>query len=299
MSKKENHPEFKAKDVSVIIPVYNRPEMVRRAIDSVLGQTHPPLEILLIDDGSTDATPQVLLSYGSKIRVARQEHKGVAAARNLGIRLCEGEWIALLDSDDAWLPNKLESAEAFHRAHPEYLIFQSQEIWIRNGKRVNPKKKHRKYGGWIFKQSLPLCIVSPSSVVFHKSVLKTSGMFDESFPVCEDYDLWLRVSRTFPIGLDDRPGIIKYGGHDDQLSRRYWGMDYYRVLAIERHLNDASLPFELKEAALREILFKLDILRRGYRKRGKTNSEIESKWQRYFSFAKNLGIVEKERQTDG
>ncbi|NOX90175.1 MAG: glycosyltransferase [Calditrichaeota bacterium] len=267
--------------ISVIIPVYNRPLLVKRAVESVLKQTRPPHEILVIDDGSTDATPEVLRVYEPEIKIVSQKHKGVSAARNTGIRKAKGDWIALLDSDDEWLPSKLAMAEEFHAQHPEYLIFQTEEIWIRGGKRVNPKKRHQKHGGWIFKESLPLCIISPSAVVFNKKVIKEAGMFDEKFPVCEDYDLWLRVTRKFPVGLDPRPGIIKYGGHEDQLSRKYWGMDYYRLLAMEKHVNDPSLPVELKKAALKEILFKLKVLLTGYRKRGKQNPELEAKWQKY------------------
>ncbi len=267
--------------ISVIIPVYNRPQMVKRAIESVLAQTEAAHEILVINDGSTDGTPCILEMFGKRITVVNQTHKGVSAARNTGIRLARGEWIALLDSDDEWLPEKLAMAREFHESHPQYLIFQSQEIWIRHGKRVNPKKKHQKYGGWIFRQSLPLCIVSPSAVVIHQSVFKKVGLFDENFPVCEDYDLWLRVARLFPIGLDSRPGIVKYGGHEDQLSRKYWGMDYYRVLAIEKHLIENNLPPDLRQAALEEILKKLQVLISGYQKRGRRNFQLEEKWRRY------------------
>ncbi|APF20512.1 glycosyl transferase family 2 [Caldithrix abyssi DSM 13497] len=267
--------------ISVIIPVYNRPQMVKRAIESVLAQTEAAHEILVINDGSTDETPRILEKFGTRITVVNQPHKGVSAARNTGIRLARGEWIALLDSDDEWLPEKLAMAREFHESHPQYLIFQSQEIWIRHGKRVNPKKKHQKYGGWIFRQSLPLCIVSPSAVVIHQSVFKKVGLFDENFPVCEDYDLWLRVARLFPIGLDSRPGIVKYGGHEDQLSRKYWGMDYYRVLAIEKHLKENNLPPDLRQAALEEVLKKLQVLISGYQKRGRRNFQLEEKWRRY------------------
>ncbi len=283
------HQTLKAGDVSVVIPVYNRAELVRRAIDSVLAQTRRPLEIIVVDDGSTDATLSVLTDYQGRIRLIRQEHRGVSAARNRGMRSARGQWIALLDSDDQWQPRKLEMAEDFSRTHPEYRIFQSQEIWIRNGRRVNPKKKHQKFGGWIFKQSLPLCIVSPSAVVFHKTILQQVGFFDESLPVCEDYDLWLRVAKQFPVGLDDRPGIIKYGGHDDQLSRKYWGMDYFRVLAMEKHVNDPHLPAEWKEALLKELLFKLDVLLTGYQKRHKYNAQLEEKRNRYRKLWAKMG----------
>ncbi len=274
--------------ISVIIPVYNRAQMVKRAIDSVLAQTDPAHEIIVVDDGSTDATPMVLKDYQHRIHIVRQTNKGVSAARNAGIHKATGDWLAFLDSDDEWLPEKLSLAKDFLNHHPEYLIFQSEEIWIRRGKRVNPKKKHQKYGGWIFKQSLPLCIVSPSAVVIHRSVFEHVGLFDESFPVCEDYDLWLRVARKFPIGLDRRFGIIKYGGHDDQLSKKYWGMDFYRVKAIEKHLNDDSLPLELKIAALQEALKKLMILIKGFKKRAKSTIELEHKFQFYSEQLKHL-----------
>ncbi len=288
MNQNDTYPEFKSEQVSVIIPVYNRARPVTRAIDSVLKQTRPPLEIIVVDDGSTDETPDVLRQYGSKIKIIRQAHRGVSAARNRGIRSASGQWIALLDSDDEWMPKKLAMAEEFHRRHPEYLIFQSEEIWIRKGKRVNPKKKHRKYGGWIFKQSLPLCIVSPSAVIFHRSLPEQVGLFDESFPVCEDYDLWLRVAKKLPIGLDERAGIIKYGGHEDQLSHQYWGMDYFRVLAMEKHVDDAHLSSDLKEALLKEILSKLNILLTGYKKRNKTNPELEEKFRKYQLMLQNV-----------
>ncbi len=277
--------------ISVIIPVYNRPTMVERAVKSVLNQTLKPHEIIVVDDGSTDETPRVLAAFGDQITVLRQEHRGVSAARNAGIRHATGEWIALLDSDDEWLPNKLTMAVEFLKENPRFKIFQTEEIWIRNGKRVNPKKKHQKYQGWIFKQSLPLCIISPSAVIIKKEILEETGLFDETFPVCEDYDLWLRVTRRFEVGLDSRPGIVKYGGHEDQLSRAYWGMDYYRVLAMEKHVNDPRLPEELRKAVVNELLNKLQILINGYRKRGKFSAELEEKWKRYSEMAKQLLIL--------
>ena len=281
MNQNDTYPELKSEQVSVIIPVYNRARPVTRAIDSVLKQTRPPLEIIVVDDGSTDETPDVLRQYGSKIKIIRQAHRGVSAARNRGIRSSRGQWIALLDSDDEWMPKKLAMAEEFHHAHPEYLIFQSEEIWIRKGKRVNPKKKHRKYGGWIFKQSLPLCIVSPSAVIFHRSLLEQVGLFDESFPVCEDYDLWLRVTRRFPVGLDRRFGIIKYGGHEDQLSRKYWGMDRFRIQAMEKHLSDPELPDDLRAALLSELIRKTEILIVGGKKRNKHVAHLEEKLKEF------------------
>lgn len=266
---------------SVIIPVYNRSKLVKRALLSVLNQTEPAAEIIIIDDGSTDETPQTLKKFVGDAQIITQKNSGVSAARNAGLKQAAGEWIAFLDSDDEWLPDKLKMATEFIEKHPQYKIFQSEEIWIRNGKRVNPKDKHQKLGGWIFKESLPLCIVSPSAVVIHRDVFEKVGTFDESLLVCEDYDLWLRIARRFPIGLDPEPGIFKYGGHEDQLSRKYWGMDHYRALAIEKHIKDPTLPDDLHREALKVMRQKLNILITGAEKRGKNASVYRKKLKLY------------------
>jgi len=246
--------------ISVVIPVYNREHLIQRAIDSVLNQTEKPFEIIVVNDGSTDKTKDSLKKYQNRIQIIEQKNQGVSAARNAGIRSANGDWVAFLDSDDEWLPEKIGKAIEFHHKFLKYRIFQTDEIWIRNGKRVNPKHKHEKFGGWIFKQSLPLCIVSPSAVVIEKDLLSDVGYFDENLPVCEDYDLWLRISRNYQIGLDEYKGIYKYGGHSDQLSRKYWGMDYYRILAMEKHLKDLSLPEKQRQWVLNEVVNKLNIL---------------------------------------
>lgn len=263
--------------ISVIIPVYNRQNLIKRAVDSVLRQTEKPWEIIVINDGSTDDTIEILEEYEELIHLITQNHSGVSAARNRGIKAALGDWIALLDSDDEWLPVKLQNAARFHHRFPEFKIFQSEELWVRNGRRVNPRKKHQKLSGWIFRQSLPLCIVSPSAVLIEKELFREVGYFDESFPVCEDYDLWLRATRKYPIGLDANFDLIKYGGHQDQLSKKYWGMDSYRIKAMEKHLMDPALPSEQRMWILEEAIRKLDILIRGYQKRSKNVSILKSK----------------------
>ena len=267
--------------ISVIIPVYNRPKMIYRAIDSVLRQTLPAAEIIVVDDGSTDSTADVIRAFGNKVRLISLDQRGVSAARNRGIRAARGKWLAFLDSDDEWLPEKSENAADFISRHPQYRIFQCQEIWIRNNIRVNPRQKHKKMAGKIFKESLPLCIVSPSAVMMERSLFDEVGLFDETLPVCEDYDLWLRVLRKHPIGLDERPGLIKYGGHEDQLSHKFWGMDFYRVLAMEKHLQDKELDLSLRIAVLKEIVKKLQVLHTGSQKRGKQWKEVAEKLNTY------------------
>jgi len=255
--------------VSVIIPTYNRAHVLREAIDSVLTQRYSDLELLVVDDGSTDHTKEVVSSYASKLTYIYQEHKGVSAARNRGIKHAKGDYLSFLDSDDLWLPDKLSLQMKFMRDHPEIHICYTEEIWIRRGVRVNPMKKHRKYSGMIFEHCLPLCIVSPSSVLIARSLLEKVGVFDEEFEVCEDYDLWLRISARYPIYLIDTPLIIKRGGHDDQLSKAMNGQDRFRIKALVKLLEGDSLSFCQRELAFKELKRKCEIYGKGCIKRGK------------------------------
>ncbi|WDP93391.1 MAG: glycosyltransferase family 2 protein [Desulfobacter sp.] len=254
--------------VSVIIPTYNRAHVLARALDSVLAQEYNPVEVVVVDDGSTDQTPALLAGYGERIRVLTQPNKGVSAARNLGIRKSRGAFIALLDSDDAWTPEKLSVQMDFMLADPGVLICQTEEVWIRNGRRVNPKVKHKKPSGMIFKPSLKLCLVSPSAVMMRRQLFETKGMFNEDFPVCEDYDLWLRVSRDTPVHLIDIPCTVKYGGHDDQLSASH-SQDKYRIQSILNLIRDEGLSQGQKDAALKVMVKKCRVYGNGCLKRGR------------------------------
>ena len=266
---------------SVVIPVYNRQHLLNRAIDSILQQTRPAEEVIVVNDGSTDETSKILQQYAHQLKTINQKNRGVSAARNAGIRKAAGNWIALLDSDDAWLPDKLKQAEDFIHNNPDIQIFQSEELWVRNGQRVNPKNKHKKISGDIFSASLPLCIVSPSAVLIHKPLLNEVGLFDESLPVCEDYDLWLRISQRYPVGLDPVPGIIKYGGHSDQLSTQYWGMDRFRIKALEKLLSNPHLTISQRNQVLNEIIKKLEILIPGYEKHHRDTNLYKQQLQQY------------------
>ena len=220
--------------ISVIIPTYNRASLIQRAIHSVFRQSFGDWELIVVDDGSTDSTQDTLISYTnhSKVRLFKTENRGVSAARNLGIRQARGTWIAFLDSDDEWLPTKLEKQMEESQKHPEIFIIHGDEIWIRKGLRVNPMKKHQKKGGDIFHQALKLCCISPSTVFIKKNLFEKIGGFREDFPVCEDYDLWLRITSRYPVGYIDDFLIKKHGDHLDQLSRQYKAMDYWRVLSL-------------------------------------------------------------------
>ncbi len=268
--------------ISVVIPTYNRAHMLKRAIDSVLAQRIPltpegeGVEIIVVDDGSTDGTKEcveALRSFGPlalRMTYLFQPNRGPSAARNLGILRTSAEFIAFLDSDDEWLPGKLAAQLKFFEESPDYLICQTEEIWIRNGKRVNPMKKHKKFGGWIFEKCLPLCIVSPSAVMMRRKFFDEASLFDESLPACEDYDLWLRASARFPIGLIEKPFLIKYGGHADQRSREFPVMDRFRIRALQKIIQSGRLAPNQKEAALGELIRKCRIVSQGALKRGKT-----------------------------
>ncbi len=253
-------------DISVIIPSYNRVAWIGRALDSVLDQTLPPREILVVDDGSTDDTANSVRRRYPGVTLIRQSHGGVSKARNTGIRNSGGEWIALLDSDDAWHPDKLETQAAWLAEHPHERLLHTDEIWIRDGVRVNPRRIHQKSGGDIFRRCLSLCCISPSSVLVHRSLLDEVGLFDESLPACEDYDLWLRICARYLVGYIDRPLITKYGGHVDQLSRKYWGMDRFRIRALQRLLESGVLNPAQSRAAIDMLVQKLNILMQGARK---------------------------------
>jgi len=254
--------------VSVIIPTFDRAWALKTAIDSVLAQTYTPIEIIVINDGSTDNTLDILAGYGNKIQVLDQENRGVSAARNLGIKHSRGQYIALLDSDDAWEPDKISCQISFFDQHPEALICQTEEIWIRNGRRVNPKVKHKKPSGMIFEPSLHLCLVSPSAVMIHKKLFVLKGGFDENYPVCEDYDLWLRISADYPIFLIDKPCTIKNGGHEDQLSAHH-SQDKYRIASIANLIGLKSLSREQEQMAARVLEEKCRIYGNGCLKRGR------------------------------
>jgi len=256
----------KKPQVSVIIPTFNRGWILKEAIDSVLTQDYKDFELIVVDDGSTDNTSEILASYGNDIRVLFQENKGVSAARNRGVAEASGQFIAFLDSDDLWLPQKLSTQLEFFNQTPDALICQTEEVWIRNRRRVNPKKRHKKPSGMIFEPSLELCLVSPSAVMIRRVLFDRVGEFDVTLPACEDYDLWLRISCRFPVHLIDTPLIIKRGGHNDQLSSMK-GLDKFRIKAIEKIINSGRLSEDQYRAAVKTLKEKCKIYADGCRKR--------------------------------
>ena len=257
--------------VSVVIPTFNRATLVERAIDSVLGQTHSAFEIIVVDDGSTDNTSATLRNkYSDKLVVFQQSNRGVSAARNVGIAHATGNWIALLDSDDEWLPSKLAQQLALIKNHTDCLLCHTDEIWIRNSVRVNAMNKHKKSGGDIYQQCLPLCAISPSSVIFQKQLLDDVGNFDETLPACEDYDLWLRICAQHKVHYLDQKLLVKYGGHEDQLSRKHWGMDRFRIKSLQKMLQLNVLSEDKRASTVATLTKKIHILLNGAVKHNNT-----------------------------
>ena len=255
--------------VSVIIPTYNRAALVREAVASVLAQTYRDFEVVVVDDGSTDGTGAALADC-REIRVhCHWRRRGVAAARNTGVAAARGEWLAFLDSDDLWLPDKLARQMAHLNNQPGLLVSQTDETWVRLGIRVNQPLSHRKVGGWIFMPSLARCLVSPSAVILHRRLLEAHGGFDETLPAAEDYDLWLRLTWRYEVGLVAAPLVIKRGGHADQLSR-LWGLDHWRIRALVKLLQEPELPASYARAARRTLAAKCAIYAQGCEKREKS-----------------------------
>jgi len=261
--------------VSIIIPTRNRETRITAAIDSVLNQTQQDFELIVVDDGSTDATQEVLRGYGDKLTSLRIDPAGPSAARNRGIEAAQTDLIAFLDSDDHWLPRKLERQLAYCQSNTNAMVSQTREVWIRNGVRVNARAKHRMHSGWIYERCLPLCIVSPSSVMIHRTVFEHVGLFDESMLACEDYDLWLRIAPHYQVHLIDEELIIKHGGHADQQSRLIPALDRLRIKALCKSLdNEKDLTEVQHAAAVAELQRKCRIYAKGCRKRGKESEAL-------------------------
>ena len=264
-------------EISVIIPTYNRCDLLKRAINSVIKQTITPKEIIIVDNGSTDQTYQMVSSLFPEINYFIEKKRGVSAARNKGILESKSKWIAFLDSDDAWKPTKLEKQMEYSVFNQDkYRIIHTDENWYRNKKFLNQLKKHKKSGGNIFKNSLQLCCISPSSVVLKKQIFDDYGLFDENLEVCEDYDMWIRITAKEEVGFLDSPLVLKYGGHSDQLSKKFWGMDRFRIKSLEKNLKNEHFSKSQKINVLDTLIEKLTIVSDGALKRG--NKEFFKKY---------------------
>lgn len=270
--------------ISVIIPTFNRASLLERALDSVLSQTYSNWELIVVDDGSTDRTADVVSDWSARVEIKQKlqflklpTNQGVSAARNHGAEAATGEWLAFLDSDDEWLPDRLSSQFGLVASRPDLRWVHGEEIWVRNGRAVPVAPRYRKHGGFIFDRCVDVCCVGTSTVLIGRELFLRAGGFRPKFVVCEDYDLWLRVAAEHEIGLVAEPIVRKHGGHPDQLSMKYIGMDYYRALALETQLKNSQLSSSQREKVAMALAEKRRILEAGSAKHGRSAKIL---WER-------------------
>ncbi len=278
--------------ISVVIPTFNRSDLLQRALKSVMKQSLKPDEIIVIDDGSTDTTKSMIKNNFPQIKYFNNKKKGVSSARNMGILKSSHNWICFLDSDDEWNECKLSKQRDYIKKNIHARFIHTNEIWYKNGKLFNQKKIHKKVGGFIFENCLKLCCISPSSVMIRRDLFRECGNFDENFEVCEDYELWLRISSKSKIDFLEEKLLIKHGGHKDQLSKMFWGMDRFRVKAIEKNLIKNIFSENQINLALKHLLLKIDIIMMGAKKR--KNVYIYNKYlkkQKYWNLRLNSLVL--------
>ncbi len=257
--------------ITAILPTYNRAKFLQSSIESILKQTYKIDEIIVIDDGSTDDTQKILKTF-KMIKLIKTKNFGVSHARNMGIKNTKNDWIVFLDSDDTWESDKIEKQVTFHLNNPKILISHTGEKWIREGKNIKYSKLLEKPSGNCFLQNIPRCKIAASSIIIHKSIFDDIGYFDENLKVCEDYDMWLRISYKYKIGLISEELITKFAGHS-QLSSSIFAIDRYHIYSLQKFLK-SKFKNEIKSA----ILTKCNILVKGAKKHN--NQEILKKYSK-------------------
>lgn len=223
--------------VSVIIPTYNGAAFIVDAVASALAQTYAPVEVIVIDDGSTDDTRKLLEPFAGRIQYVYQRNAGVSAARNRGIVQARGEWIAFLDADDVWLPSKVQRQFDHLEQHPRAGLVHSDAEYLEGttGVRSRRAKPRELFVGYCDRQLLLGNRVVLSSVMIKRSVLETVGHFDENIArsTTEDYDLWLRTAREFEFAYVDEP-LILYRIHASNASKDVRAMRCYELYVLDK-----------------------------------------------------------------
>lgn len=230
--------------VSVVIPSHNCERYIAETIGSVLGQTHRDVEVLVVDDGSTDRTREIAGAFGSPVRLIEQDNAGVCVARNRGAREARGRFVCFMDHDDYWFPDKLARQVDAMRRHPECgVVFAGFILWnpLENGEYPAPAGfdlsgypcgDDAEFSGWIYHKFLLDCWMLTSTAMFRREVFRECGLFDESLPYSEDWDLWLRIARVFPFVKLGRPNTL-YRQHPGQGNRVVRPVDYRTRLLVQ------------------------------------------------------------------
>ena len=246
--------------VSVILPIYNGESYVAEAIESVLAQTYPSFEIIAVNDGSRDGSAEIVKRYlgSGRIQFVEQANQGVANARNTGIARSSGEFIALVDQDDIWLPDKLEKQVAFMDAFPEVALLHAKVVCIdREGKPISCR-------GWIYvgedihgycaEHLLSGNQIAPLTVLVRRARLDEVGMFNQTFAPADDWDLWLRIAVRFPLGFLDS-FVGKYRVHESNESKNLLKMKLSEIRVMESFRS--GYPAHVRQMSRKTIETKL------------------------------------------
>ncbi len=260
--------------VSVVIPVYNRAGMIAEAVRSCLDQERVT-EVIVVDDGSTDGSGQVVTDvFGdeSRVRYVLISHSGYPGfVRNRGAELAEGQYLAFLDSDDIWLPGKIATQLAIHRAGEEPRISHTRERWVRSGKTISQSSQRHRRTGDVFGDALQKCILGPSTVLMERSLFVETGGFREDLEIAEDYEYWLRITDRHRVGYIPDECTVKRAGHGDQLSEKYGHIEYFRIKALRGIVDGNVLEPAHRDSARSELARKCRIYAAGAEKRGKVD----------------------------
>lgn len=255
--------------VSVVVPTFDRAALLAEAVASVLAQSYWPLELVVVDDGSTDDTERQFSTRGD-LRYLRIAHTAMPGrVRNAGVEAAAGNLIAFLDSDDLWLPHKLQRQVAA-MATDKVALHHTRERWLRHGRTVSQHRQQHTRKGDLFPASLRKCVIGPSTVLLHRSALNAVGGFREDIQIAEDYELWLRLTARYRVGYLDEALTIKRAGHGDQLSERHGHIELFRLRALHALLT-GKWPEDgaQRRAAHMELARKACIYAGGCAKRGR------------------------------
>lgn len=260
---------------SVIIPVYNRKELLLDAVKSVLCQTYTFFEIIIGDDGSQDGSAEGALdllhnSVSVSYRILSLEHSGFpGAVRNRAVEAAKGNWLVFLDSDDLWMPDKLEKQAEYIINHPDCRLLHTRERWLRNGREISQKKLKHQRAGDIFSDALIKCIIGPSTTAVETDFFRKERGFREDLEIAEDYELWLRLLDKTDAGYIDIPLIEKRAGLAEQLSEKYGQIEIFRIKALKDLVEKNVFTGKHQNLAKSELIRKLEIYINGCIKRGK------------------------------
>ena len=249
--------------VSVVIPTYNRQNLVVEAVESVLAQTFKDFEIIVVDDGSTDDTSSRMQPYLDRLTYNLQKNKGVAAARNTGIGLAQGEFVCFLDSDDLWEPFKLETQVRFADTHPEYALISTEIQGFDVDRKAVGQYKSAMYeirNGFVLEQLLIGNWIQTSTVMLRRKCLDEVGGFDEDIgQYGEDWLLWMRVASRFPMYFLPEP-LVSYRVHPGRLTH-YQPEEQFKSLMLCLQKMSSFPQFQQKPALLREVEYRICVSR--------------------------------------